>query len=308
MLRIAHAQVGAGVGSNVFRPDVCLQSVGVIRENRNDLISGLIRFVAVDREVHSEAAGAMVSARRGEIDSEISGLVRLPPIKPGVQRSLLKISVENQIFILRYPGRSYRSHPLQIPPDRLGFVNAIARDEALEVRLDCREGNRVKMGFNRPPDPVSGIIVPLPAQEIDVGNFELCIRMIRHRLLKEDVRAQHSAKSEPGHRPIFRIKIQQARKLRQRVIQPVGSQIGLTRVPMIKRDSGREFSQNYPSLVGASNVPTLFTSDRQVVTVALVARTQLRRVPEVPEAFTRINIFINSSQPVFEARVAWIVS
>src|SRR5580658_2805785 len=158
MLRIAHAQVGAGVGSNVFRPDVCLESVEVIRENRNDLISGLISFVAVDRKVHSEAAGATVSARRGEIDSEISGLFRLPPIKPGVQRSLLKISVENQIFILRYPGRRYRSHPLQIPPDRLGLVNAIARDEALEVRLDCREWNREKMGFNRPPDPVSGVI------------------------------------------------------------------------------------------------------------------------------------------------------
>jgi hypothetical protein len=79
---------------------------------------------------------------------------------------------------------------------------------------------------------------------------------------------------------------------------------------MIKRDSGREFSQKYPSLVGASNVPTRFTSDRQVVTVALVVRTQLRRIPEVPEAFPRINIFIfiNSSQSVFEARVAWIVS
>jgi hypothetical protein len=45
-----------------------------------------------------------------------------------------------------------------------------------------------------------------------------------------------------------------------------------------------------------------------VVTIALVVRTQLRRVPEVPEALPRINIFINSSQPVFEARVAWIVS
>jgi hypothetical protein len=77
---------------------------------------------------------------------------------------------------------------------------------------------------------------------------------------------------------------------------------------MIKRDSGRECSQKYPSRVGASRVPTGFTGDRQVVTVALVVRTQLRRVPEVPEAFPRINIFINSSQPVLEARVAWIVS
>jgi hypothetical protein len=164
------------------------------------------------------------------------------------------------------------------------------------------------MGFNRPPDPVRGVIIPLSAQEIDVGNLELCIRVIRHRLLKDDVRAQHTAKSEPGLRAILCIKIQQARKVRQRVIQPVCPQIGLTRVPMIKRNSGREFSQKFPSLIGASNVPTGFTSDREVVTVALVVRTQLRRVPEVPEAFPRINIFINSSQPVFEARVAWIVS
>src|SRR5205807_7001865 len=193
LLGISHTQGRAASRSDVPRADVGVERVDMIRLDRNNLIYGLIFIVTSNFKVNTQAASALVSPGSCEIKSEI-GCRAGPPIKSRVQWQLLETAIKDQVVLHVGIGTFNRAPALEVLPHMRGLLDSARTDQALEVRLNRREGKGPRVCCDERPNVVGCVVLSLSAQAIYEAHLDgrLNSITISQHLLKDDVGLEHS--------------------------------------------------------------------------------------------------------------------
>src|SRR5207248_1809297 len=93
---VDHPQPGPAVGGKSHRTDIGAQEIRLIWKHANQLIDGLVFFVAAQGKLQAQAARTVLSRIVAKVQKNIMGR-RIAPVKPCVERCLLKVAVENSI-------------------------------------------------------------------------------------------------------------------------------------------------------------------------------------------------------------------